>query len=316
MSLSRRKFLQYSAMTSAGLLAPTTTLAANNLQSSLSWLVKRMRSEGAISPSERTAWSVYDFNAQKKLVSINERQSMQAASMIKVFVALAYFALHSQYPNQYPYSWEERKVMERMLVKSSNTATNKVMEWCGGPQRVQQLCQEVSNWQFKQLHIVEYIPKGGKTYRNRASAQDYSRFYYYLWNNSLPQSYELKRILSIPNHDRIRIEQMPDYDITIYNKTGSTGMLCGDGGIVQFGHGQNFCYSFIGIIERTSKARNYGRWIRARSRAMREASELVYYHMSERYYALGYTPSASQNSFSSGGNNGLFTSGSAEIHWN
>ncbi|MBS9781027.1 MAG: serine hydrolase, partial [Gammaproteobacteria bacterium] len=234
--------------------------------------------EGRISRYERTAWSVYDFQTKKKLVAINENSPMQAASMIKVFVALAYFYLNSQAPRKYPYGSRERYLMQKMLVNSSNKATNTLMRMCKGPANVKRLCQLATKHRFKQLRIVEYIPSGGRTYRNKVSAHDYSRFLYDLWHNRLPHSAELKRIMSIKNHDRITSEIMSP-STRVFDKTGSTGRLCGDMGIVQLS--PHRAYTFVGIIERSHKTRSYGRWISVRSDAIREASELVYRFMKD-----------------------------------
>ncbi|PID61288.1 MAG: serine hydrolase [Gammaproteobacteria bacterium] len=288
MSLSRRQLLAYGAM---GALTPMGAWAQpSELQYQLNALIRQMRQQGRISPNERTAWSVYDFNSRQKLVSINEYSRLQAASMVKVFVALAYFFLHQRSPYQYPYGWKEQQVMQKMLVKSSNTATNQVMGWCGGPSRIAALCQQATGNRFLHLHIVEYIPKGGRTYRNRAAAIDYSRFFYDLWHGKLPMAHELKRLLSMENHDRITTEQM-GYDVTIYDKTGSTGMLCGDAGIVQVGYGGHNAYTFIGILERGRKAKSYGPWITARSKMMREVSDLVFSYMTDQYR---YVPKSRQ----------------------
>lgn len=282
MSHSRRQFLTYTAL---GAMMPMDAWAAevSELQKQLNWLIKRQRREGRISSNERTAWSVYDFQTKQKLVSLNEDYPMQAASMIKIYVALAYLYLHQRAPYKYPYGQTQQAVMEKMLVRSSNDATNMVMRWCKGPANVARLAQQASGWRFKQLRIVEYIPAGGRTYRNRASAHDYNRFYYDLWADKLPQSAELKRILSIKNHDRMTSKLMPD-GVTVYDKTGSTGMLCGDAGIVELPAGA--AYTFIGIVQRSSKTRNYGNWVTVRSAAIREASTLVYRFMSSRYRLL------------------------------
>lgn len=283
--ISRRRFLTYTAAGAASLCLPDTALAADNLQAQLNWLVKRQRREGRISSIERTAWSVYDFRTKKKLVAINEDRSMQAASMVKLFVALAYFYLHQQAPRKYPYGATQRRTMEDMLVRSKNEATNRIMRWCRGPRNVARLCQKATGWRYKQLRIVEYIPAAGRTYRNKASAHDYSRFFYDLWHGKLPYSGELKRILSIDNHDRITSNQLPS-NITVYDKTGSTAMLCGDAGIVRLHTGRNDAYTFIGIIERSRRTKHYTRWITQRSDAMREVSALVYRFMRMRYSSI------------------------------
>lgn len=286
MQLSRRQLLSYGGIGLAAASLPSIALAKSpsDLQIRVNELVQRQRRQGLISRNERTAWSVYDFNTKTKLVSINENSTMQAASMVKVFVALAYFYLNKQAPSKYPYHTKERRLMELMLVKSSNYATNQLMKMCRGPANVARLCKVATGNRYPQLRIVEYIPAGGRTYRNRASASDYSRFLYDLWYNKLPHSAEIKRIMSIRNRDRIQMNRMPS-QIKVYDKTGSTGMLCGDMGIIQLGNSRQ-AYTFIGIIQKSRKTRRYRTWIRARSKAMRQVSGLVYDYMDSRYRIL------------------------------
>ncbi len=281
--ISRRQLLNSAFLGSVALSFPSLAKGNSELQIQLSHLIKHQRSIGKISRYERTSWSVYDFYTNKKLVSINENIPMQAASMIKVFVALAYFYLNSQAPRKYPYSSKERYLMEQMLVHSSNKATNTLMRLCKGPTNIKRLCQRATKNRFKYLYIVEYIPSGGRTYRNKVSAHDYSRFLYDLWHNRLPHSAEIKRIMAIKNHDRIRTDGMQT-GIKVFDKTGSTGMLCGDMGIIQLDRSR--AYTFVGIIERNRKAKNYGRWISDRSSTMRENSDLIYNFMRKRYNLL------------------------------
>ncbi|PID66714.1 MAG: serine hydrolase [Gammaproteobacteria bacterium] len=281
MLLSRRQLLTYGALGAGTLAFPALAIPGTDLQRQLNGLIRQQRHRGQLSYHERTAWSVYDLQTRQKLVAINENHPMQAASMIKVFVALAYFYLNSQAPGKYPYHDKQRYLMEKMLVNSSNKATNTLMRLCKGPANIKRLCQRATNNRFRQLHIVEYIPAGGRTYRNRVSAHDYSRFLYDLWHHRLPHSAELKRIMAIKNHDRITTAAM---QAKVFDKTGSTGMLCGDMGIVQLSH--NKAYTFVGIIQRSRKTRRYGHWISQRSDAMRAASELVYRFMQQRYHLL------------------------------
>lgn len=284
-SVTRRQLLCSAGVGAVGLAMPQLGQAKiSDLQSQLNWLVKRQRREGRVSSAERTAWVVYDFQTRQTLVSINANRSMQAASMVKVFVALAYFYLNKQAPHKYPYDARIRRLMEQMLVRSSNTATNAIMRLCKGPHNVKRLCQLATKNGFKQLRIVEYIPAGGRTYRNRISANDYNRFLMRLWANQLPHSPELKRIMGISNTDRITTDIMSP-TVRVLDKTGSTSMLCGDMGIVRLGQ-SNQAYTFIGIIERSHRTTQYGRWIKSRADAMREVSELVYRCMTKRYQIL------------------------------
>ncbi len=285
--MNKRDFLKLIAGGSAGICFPSLSVGTTNLQLEINKYIGRQRVLGRISRIERTAWSVYDFKTGKKIVAINENAQLQSASMIKVFVALAYLYRHKVNPNRYPYNASVRLLMENMLVRSSNMATNTMIKKCGGPANVKRLCQLSTKGKFQALKIVEYIPQGGRTYRNKASAHDYSRYLYGIWNNLFIGSTEIKRIMSIKNIDRIRTKTtLPSY-INIYDKTGSTGRLCGDMGIVELSKKDNLAYTFIGIIERRYGAKNYATWITKRSETMRGVSQIVYNYMQKRYLQLG-----------------------------
>ena len=99
-----------------------------------------------------------------------------------------------------------------MIRYSSNSATNKLIDVIGKrakrsyrPTKVERVLKSYSPGLFRQTSIVEYIPRGGKTYRNAASAHDYSRFLYAMWNDNLPLADELKYYMGY----RIKIGLQP-----------------------------------------------------------------------------------------------------------
>jgi beta-lactamase class A len=292
---TRREFIGAMALGSAGLLlgVPSFADAASNypLNYQVNALVKRLRAKGVIRSDERTAWSVYDFTTRKKLVAINEDVPLQAASMIKPFVAQAFF-YQAHNSRKVRYTADVRRTMERMIRRSSNTATNRLMsivsrnEGNRGPRDVERVLKRYGGGIFRETRIVENIPAGGRTYRNLASAHDYSRFLYALWNDKLPYARELRAIMALPNRDRISdgVNSVPA-NVKIYDKTGSTARLCGNMGIVEAPgrRGGTYPYTFIGIIEKSSRAKNYGSWITRRSNAIREVSNLVYLEMKQRH---------------------------------
>lgn len=294
--LSRRQFLEALAATSAGLMLGRPSYATADstgraLEQRVDDLVKRLRRERLILPSERTSWSVFDFTTGTKLVSINESIPRQAASMIKPFVVQAYF-FQASHSRKVRYTGDVRRLMERMIQKSSNSSTNRLIDLIGrhrsghGPRDVEAILKHYAPGVFKQTRIVEKIPRGGATYANKASAHDYSRFLYALKYDKLPYSSEIRRMMRLPNHDRIvhGVHSMPT-SIRVCDKTGSTARLCGDMGIIEARdrRGHLHAYTMIGIIERRSSARNYGRWITRRSNAIRKVSNLVYLDMKDRH---------------------------------
>jgi beta-lactamase class A len=233
----------------------------SSLEDAIDAFVKSLRKRGVIDEDETTAWSVFDFSNEEKLVSINEDVSHQCASMMKPFLALGFFRMVVE--QKTIYGPKSRARMRAMIQKSSNPAANWIMRQIGGPRGLHVVLKSRYPGIFKQTQILEYIPRNGKTYRNRASAHDYSRFLYALWHGSLPHAQELKRLMALPGQDRIYSgAQRVPFGTRVLNKTGSTARLCGDMGIIEARgtNGRRYAYTLIGIIERKTRARRYGAW--------------------------------------------------------
>lgn len=286
-TLDRRGFLTSVGLASGALLLGVTPTAqaarVPTLQGQVAHELQRLRASGAIRADEETSWSVYDFSDGAKLVSINEEAPRQAASMFKPFVALAYF--YTVKHGKAKYTPEVRASMERMIRKSSNPDTNGIMQLVSryngdlGPRAVEVVLKQNAPDIFRQLHIVEYIPPDGRTYRNQASARDYSRFLLALWQGRVPYAAELKGLMGLPNRNRIAlgVAGMPQ-NVRVYHKTGSTARLCGDMGVIECtdGRGRTHPYTFVGIIEKPGGTSDYGAWIKARGDAIRSVSGVVY----------------------------------------
>ncbi|MEM7250655.1 MAG: serine hydrolase [Pseudomonadota bacterium] len=246
--------------------------------------IKRMRRAGRIASDERTAWSVYDFRRGRKLVSINENRPMQSASMMKLFVVQAYFYRHRENPKRFPYDASTRRLVEAMIRDSSNPATNQLMRRVSGrgkkarPADVQRVLKRYASGIFRETRIVEYIPRNGRSYRNLASARDYSRFFYAVWQERLPGAEEMKRVMRLRNHDRIALgSKTIPRSVRVYDKTGTTARMCGNAGIVQLSDRHpDDAYTFIGIIDKARRTRRYTSWLHSRADIILNVSELVY----------------------------------------
>lgn len=246
--------------------------------------IKSLRKKGVIRSNERTAWVVYDFTSGKKLVSINENSTLQAASMIKPFLALAFF--HQVQSGKIIYGSKSRRHLELMIQKSNNESTNWVMQQTGGPAATRALLKQNYASLCQQISLVEYIPKGGRTYRNKASAADYAHFLDALWRGELPHSKEILRVMALPGVDRLRSDARHVPASThVFNKTGSTAMCCGDMGILvaRGRDGKAYPYMVIGIIESRIRNKAYGSWISRRADVIREVSNLAYLAMKKEH---------------------------------
>ncbi len=248
------------------------------------------RQASRVASNERTAWLVYDFTSRRFLATINAGIPYQSASMIKPFIALAFF--YKVEDGVFQYTPFHRERMEAMIQYSDNRATNYFIELLNrtsrrsGPAEVEHTLKRGNPGVFRHTRIVEYIPRGGRTYRNRASALDYHRFLQALWYDQLPYSEELKRLLHLPNRDRVYTgaREIPR-GTWVFDKTGTTARLCGDMGILvaRGRDGRRYPYTFIGIIEKARPTRNYALWKNIRGDVIREVSNLTYNHLREMY---------------------------------
>ncbi|MET0090731.1 MAG: serine hydrolase [Candidatus Thiodiazotropha sp.] len=255
----------------------TPSSKVNALEQAVEAYIDELRRTGKLASDERTGWSVYDFTTGQKLVTINEDVQFQAASLVKPFIAAAFFEQVKE--GKLVYGPKSRRHMQRMIQHSNNASTNWVNRQVGGPQTVEKLLKTHYPEIFQDTLLVEYIPANGKTYRNRASVHDYSRFLYALWNQEIAGADEIKRLMALPGSDRLYtgVPEVPK-DTKVYNKTGSTARLCGDMGIlsVKGSDGKRYPYILIGVIEKQNSAKNYTTWIRSRSKVIRDVSAIVY----------------------------------------
>ena len=229
---------------------------------------------------------VYDLTNNNYLLSINSNRSFQAASMIKPFVALAFF--HQVDKGKLVYTPQHRHMMEAMIQQSNNAATNWFIRQVGGPARCEAILKREYKQIFKQVKVTEYIPPGGRTYRNSAQPSEYIQFLRALWNNQLPSSKEMLRLMSLPGRDRIFYGTDVPSGTLVYNKTGTTAHLCGDMGILapRGKNGERIPYAIVGIVERPSKPADYTRWMHTSGGVIRDFSTLVYEEMKRKHNLL------------------------------
>jgi len=250
-----------------------------SFEQSIEDYIGKLRRRGKIRKDESTGWMVYDLEKDQPIININANKGFQAASMIKPFVALAFF--HQVKQGKFKYGPKSRRKMVAMIQRSNNGATNWVMRQVGGPKTCEAILRKHYGHIFKKTEIREYIPAGGRTYLNSASPSDYVRFLRSLWNKELPYGKEIRRLMALPGRDRLYHGTPIPKGTLVYNKTGSTAHLCGDMGILvpKTKGGGRYPYVLVGIIERSSRPSDYGSWMKSRSKVIREVSTLVYKQM-------------------------------------
>ena len=286
---SRDRRVQRGTVATTAARAPQRTggfQTGNNLSTEINDHIQHLRRTGRIRANERTAWLIYDFTSQRYLVTINASTPYQSASMVKPFVALAFF--HKVREGKLQYTPYRRGRMEAMIQSSNNQATNYFIDLVGqtsrrsGPAEVEHTLKRYHPGIFRQTRIVERIPPGGRTYRNRASALDYHRFLHALWYDQFPYSGELKRVMHLPNRNRIYtgVPQVAR-QTQVLHKTGTTAQLCGNIGILiaRGRDGRRYPYTFVGIIEKSQRTKNFTVWKDDRGDVIRDVSGIAYSHL-------------------------------------
>ena len=259
------------------------------LEATFEIYIKNRRSRRILSTTDRTSFVVYDISKNKKIVSINEDRQMMAASLIKNFVMLAYF--HEVKQGRKAHTAINRGHLTAMIQRSSNPSTNYFIRLLGGPARVNRILK-VNYPYFKQTHIVEYIPQGGRTYRNMTSASDLGTFFMRLWHEQLPHSEKMKWYFKLKNGDYIFKKTYIPSSVAVYNKTGTVYGLVGDGGILVFRdpQGKSRPYVFIGLMEdrtktnRKNRWQSFTKWRNRRTYILRRLSERAYKYIYENHY--------------------------------
>lgn len=261
----------------------------SNLEASVDRYIKGLRFKGVLSSTDRTSFVVYDVTQQKKVVSINEDQKMMAASLIKNFIMLAYF--HEVKHKRLEHTPKNRQQLRQMIQRSANTSTNYFIRLLGGPRGVERILK----WNypyFNQTRVVEYIPAGGRTYRNTTSARDLNKFYNQLWLGNLPYSNKMKYYFGLPNGDRMHDKTCIPSNVRVYHKTGTVYGLVADSGVLAIidSQGKRRAYIFTGLIEdqtktsRRNRSEAFWSWVGRRSDTLRRVSEAVYEYIYEVHY--------------------------------
>lgn len=262
----RRQFLGLGLGVFGSSLISSKVIAKHqSLQNKVDSLVKNYREKYPMR-RERTSWSVYDLNSNELLVSINRDISRSSASMFKPYVALACNIRE----RERKFSWDEENLnkLQLMLEHSKNSQTNDLMKSLGGPSEVEIILKSNYSKIFEGLSLTEYIPRGGRTYRNESSAKDYSKFLYALHNNHFPNS------SLIEEHMRESKTRFYAPNCEVINKTGTTAKVCGDMGVILPNKGRG--YIMVGIIERDRPIRGYyNKWARRRKQILADVSKLV-----------------------------------------
>lgn len=264
--------------------ADLPAVIATPLRDAINAHIQALRKAGQVDGDETTSWYVHTLHDDRTWAAINADRPLQCASMVKPYLALAFF--HRVQEGRLVYGKVSRGKLEAMIQRSDNAAANWVFDTLGGPDGVQRILASNYGKVLRETTIEEVIPADGRTYRNRSSARDYVRFCRALWRKELAGADEIQRLMALPGRDRlITGAELIPATTRVMNKTGTTAELVGDFGILvaEAAGGHELPYALVGIVEKESRARNYGAWVTSRAEVIRSVSSLTYRELEAHY---------------------------------
>jgi len=253
------------------------------LQARINKYVRGKREAGILTPDQKTAWLAYDFNEEKKLVSINSSEMFQCASMVKPFFMLAFF--HEAYSGRRDYDTKTRESMEKMIRDSGNTATADIVRELGGHKQISDILIKNYPKIFKNTRIIQDPTENGEYYENKSCGEDYLEFLKALFRDNLPYAGEMKRLMSLSKRNCLTsdVNVIPE-GASVLSKTGSNGYFCGDMGILYpVFDGKENPYAFIGLMQRTTKVEEekWWGWLGTQRNVIRKVSGIVFEYLQE-----------------------------------
>ena len=276
-------------------------LYTSPLEASILNFLRESYDKKSMSPRDKLSMVVQDLETGERLVSIRPDVQIKAASLIKVPVLQAYML--QRFRGEIKHNKQHQKALSKMIRFSSNSDTNKVMRWLGGPNKVNQILADTGL--YSEMKVVEYIPRHGRTYLNKVSVEDLNRLMLTLWSDQpLGPAFsrvenemaaeEILYLMGQPNGPRAR-DRLKDgtcfarnKNVKVWDKTGFVKGVNGNIGIVQVDTPEGpKSYTVVMAMERAnykSISGNANGWSFNLSQHMRRISELVYTYMSIQYH--------------------------------
>lgn len=267
------------------------------LETAIKRYIRALRRCRQLKRGERVYVLVYDHSGCK-VVAIRQKSSFSAASLIKLYVMWAvYQRAHRKSPttkgkhSSQAFPKDITMAIGDMMQISDNRATNHLIrEYLGGGKSrkgLKEINRLLRQHHMKRSKLVELIPKGGRTYRNKTSAADLHRFLLLLKKRRLISRRSSKAMLQVmlrSMENRGKTLYLRDvYHIKAATKTGYTRRTNGVAGIFWLPSKKRAAYQLVAVISRPYK-RRYRRWWKVRSSAIiQRLSEMTY-----RHFALGH----------------------------
>lgn len=275
---------------------------SSTLDIAIQRFIRDAKRKGQMFAQDNLSLIIKDLHTGKLVAAINPTIQVKAASLIKVPILHAYMI--QRYRKKITHTKNNQRYLVQMIRFSSNSNTNRILKLLGGPWKVKRILGNTGL--YRHLKLVEYIPKGGRTYLNKISAEDLNRLFHRLWNRqvlgpkfssetNLKASNEMLYLLGLSSRRGVRDRLKDgtcfasDRSAKIWDKTGFVRGLNADVGIIEIKTPKGRRpYSIISIIDRPNynTIRGSGKsWAKRQSRLHRRISEMSYAYFKNKYGA-------------------------------
>ena len=249
----------------------------------------KLRNTRHLLNSDDISIHIHDLSRDETVVNIKADQVRNAASLIKPFVMLTVYDLSFQKKLFLTDSIETQ--IYKMITVSSNESTNSLIRLIGDGSTVrglEKINATLRKYGFRDTCLVEAIPEGGRTYRNRTSAYDLSEYFRKIYKRSIISPYYSQKMIDVllDNHvRRIETAVLVQDGVPVADKTGYVCGTNGDSGIVFLRNINRNASDYVISIIIENPYRPTNGWGRRKTEVIRHLSNVIYSYFRQQQAA-------------------------------
>jgi len=261
--------------------------------------VSKLRDNRHLLNSDDISIHIHDLSKDETVVNIKADQVRNAASLIKPFVMLTVYDL--AYQNKLCLTEHIETQIYKMITISHNESTNSLIRMLGDGNTVkglEKINATIKKYGFRDTYLVEAIPEGGRTYRNRTSAYDLSEFFRKIYKRSIISPHYSQRMIDVllDNHvHRIETPVMVQAGVPVADKTGYVCGTNGDSGIVFLRNINRNASDYVVSIIIENPYRPTNGWGKRKTEVIRHLSNVIYSYFRQQQQAAHTVRSAVRN---------------------
>lgn len=222
-----------------------------NIEEDIQASFDEARGMNKINYNDRGHILIKNLESGEVLVDMNSNKEITAASLIKPFIMYAY------YISDVKGLGGKKGDIRKMIAHSSNAATNRVIEELGGLHKTNAFIQS----EFPNTSLVEFIPKSGKTYKNKTTIHDLAKLFEMVYHRSFTGADGMYKHFDAYTTSRFKATRKSqgcerNLDPCIENMAGKTGYVYGANGeciLIKFKNNGDKNYLWCGAFSNPAR---------------------------------------------------------------